>query len=134
MEGRRQEASGAHGRNQRKEGGNPTHNPTFKELLEQDVKNVFLNLEEFGEVHTVNEKEMVIIIDNNEQIEREKRTNQRTDGIYKNQKLIYVATSDFGPLPKQGARLVLDKKNYTVMDAISEDGIYSITVEAGRAL
>lgn len=107
---------------------------TFKELLEQDVKNVFLNPAEFGELHTVNGKEMVIIIDNNEQIEREKRTNQHTDGIYKNQKLIYVSASDFGPLPKQGVRLVLDKKNYTVMDAISESGIYSITVEAGRAL
>lgn len=114
--------------------GGETSAMTFKEQLEKDVRTTFLNPKEFGEVHTVNGKEMVIILDNNEQIEREKRANQRTDGIYKNQKLIYVAAPDFGPLPKQGVRLVLDKKNYTVMDAIDEGGIYSITMEAGRAL
>lgn len=107
---------------------------SFKELLEQDVKNVFLNPEEFGELHTVNGKEMVIIMDNNEQIEREKRTNQHTEGIYENQKLIYVAASDFGPLPSQGSLFILDAGDYLVMDAIEEGGIYSITIEAGRAL
>ncbi len=107
---------------------------TFQEQLEKDRRTAFLNPEEFGEAHTINGKEMTIIIDNNEQIEREKRTNQHADGVYKNQKLIYVAASDFGPLPKQGVRLVLDKKNYTVVDAISEDGIYSITIEANKAL
>ena len=55
------------------------------------------------------------------------------DGIYKNQKLIFVAASDFGPLPKQGSLLTLDKRTYRVADAIDEDGIYSITLEANRA-
>lgn len=106
---------------------------TFKELLQQDVKNAFLNPAEFGETHMVNGTEMTIIIDSNEQIEREKRGTQQTDGVYMNQKLIYVDAVDFGPLPAQGSLFTLDRRKYRVADAISEGGVYSITVEANRS-
>lgn len=105
----------------------------FKDIIKADVHNVFLNLEEFADTHTVNGTDMAILIDNNEQIEREKRNNQNMDGIFTNQRLIYVAASDFGPLPKQGSLLTLDKRTFRVADAIDEDGIYSITLEANRA-
>lgn len=106
---------------------------TFKELIASDVHNIFLNTEEFSETHIINGEEMVCQDDSNEQIEREKRFNQNMDGIYTNQRLIYVAASDFGPLPKQGSLLTYDGKKYRVADAISEDGVYSITLEANRS-
>lgn len=105
----------------------------FKDVIQADVHKVFLNVEEFSDMHVVNGVEMPVQIDSNEQIEREKRFNQNMDGIYKNQKLIFVAASDFGPLPKQGSLLTMDKRTYRVADAIDEDGIYSITLEANRA-
>ena len=105
----------------------------FKDIVKADVHNVFLDLEEFADTHTVNGAEMPVLIDNNEQIEREKRNNQNMDGIFTNQRLIYVAASDFGPQPKQGSILTLDKRTFRVVDAIDEDGVYSITLEANRA-
>lgn len=105
----------------------------FKDIIKADVHNVFLNLEEFADTHTVNGTDMPVLIDNNEQIEREKRNNQNMDGIFTNQRLIYVAASDFGSLPKQGSILTLDKRTFRVVDAIDEDGVYSITLEANRA-
>lgn len=105
----------------------------FKDVIRADVHKVFLNVEEFSDTHVINGVEMPVQIDSNEQIEREKRYNQNMDGIYKNQKLIFVAASDFGPLPKQGSLLIMDKRTYRVADAIDEDGIYSITLEANRA-
>ncbi len=105
---------------------------TFKELLKQDVSAVFLNPEEFGETHVVNGQEMVIIIDNNEQIEREKRVGQSNGAVYANQKLFYVAASDFGALPKQGSALMMDGERYLVDDAVSEGDIYSISIHANR--
>lgn len=105
----------------------------FKDLIREDAKRVFLNPEEFSEIHMVNGKEMAVQIDENEQIEREKRINQHVDGIFKNQKLIYVLAEEFGPLPKQGALFQMDKRKYTVADAVNEDGVYSITLEANRA-
>ncbi|MCU6685671.1 hypothetical protein OCV99_03705 [Dorea acetigenes] len=106
---------------------------SFKELVQADVSGVFLRPDEFADLHTINGKEMAVQVDSNEQIEREKRYNQNMDGIYKNQKLIYISAADFGPLPKQGSLLIMDKRSYRVADAIDEDGIYSITLEANRA-
>lgn len=105
---------------------------TFKEQLAKDVGAVFLNPEEFGETHVVNGQEMVIIIDNNEQIEREKRVGQSAGGIYANQKLIYVAAADFGALPRQGSKMTLDGERYLVDDAVDEGDVYSLTVSASK--
>lgn len=105
----------------------------FKDIIANDVHQTFLNIDEFSDTHKVNGKNMPVQIDTNEQIEREKRMNQNADGIYTNQKLIYVAASDFGPMPKQGAILNLDGKIYRVADAVDEYGIYSITIEANKA-
>ena len=92
-----------------------------------------MNAEEFSEMHMINGVEMPVQVDSNEQIEREKRFNQHMDGIYKNQKLIYVSATDYGPMPKQGTLIKFDGRPYKVADAISEDGIYSLTLEANRA-
>lgn len=78
---------------------------SFKEILESDVHDVFMNVDEFSDMHMVNGKEMAVQIDSNEQIEREKRMSQHMDGIYANQKLVYVAASDFGNLPCAGFRI-----------------------------
>jgi hypothetical protein len=106
---------------------------TFKEIIANDVHEVFLNANEFSDAHIINGVKMPCQEDSNEQIEREKRMSQHMDGIYLNQKLIYVAASDYGPLPKQGSMITYDGRKYKVADAIAEDGVYSITLEATRA-
>jgi len=105
----------------------------FKDLYRADVHNVFLNTDEFSDTHNINGTDMPVQIDSIEQIEREKRQNQNMDGVYVQQKLVYVAASDFGPLPKQGALFKLDGRTYRVEDAIDEDGVYSITIGANRS-
>ena len=105
----------------------------FKDIIASDVHDAFMNAEEFSEMHTINGVEMPVQVDSNEQIEREKRFNQHMDGIYKNQKLIYVSATDYGPMPKHGTLIKFDGRPYKVADAISEDGIYSLTLEANRA-
>lgn len=110
---------------------------TFKEQIAKDNKNVFMNEEEFTEKHTVNGREMPCIVDNNEMIDREKRYQYKRslhgDGIYLKELLIYVREEDFGPLPAVGRTIGFDKKNYIISDAINEDGIYSLCLEANRA-
>ena len=105
---------------------------TFKEILRNDIKTVFLNPLEFGEEHTVNGKKMVIIIDGNELTEREKRIKSHMDGIYKKQTLVYVHAIDFGPLPGIGKPVVIDGSTFIVTDSINEGGIYSLHLEANK--
>lgn len=107
----------------------------FKELAARDIKNVFLNQNEFGERHEVDGKLMTIIIDGMEVVERSKKQVEqgRIDGIYEKQILIYVSRNEFGPLPAIGRRLTFDRSNYRVTDAIDEGGMYSITLGAVKS-
>lgn len=107
---------------------------SFKELLRQDVSRVFLNPAEFGELHQVNGRFMTIILDDMENIEREKKMKSHMDGIYARQLFFYVSAAEFGgPLPGQGSYLTLDGGTYRVMDASDECGIYAITLETNRS-
>ncbi len=107
--------------------------PSFKELLRQDVKTVFFNPLEFGEEHTVNGKPMLILIDDNELSEREKRIKSHMDGIYKKQTLIYVSAIDYGPLPGVGKPVIIDGVTFIVTDSLNEGGMYSIHLEANKS-
>lgn len=103
---------------------------TFKEVLQRDIKSVFLNFDEFGEYHKINGKNVLIIIDENELTEREKRVRNNEKGLYMRQLLFYVSAEDFGQLPSPGKVLTLDEKKYNITDAQDEGGIYSISLEA----
>lgn len=106
---------------------------SFKEIAKKDIKEVFLNPKEFGEKHMVSGREMCIIIDEEELTEREKKQFGRgRDGTHQKSLLFYVAAKDFGPQPEPDQVLVLDGRNYIVIDAGNESGIYSISLEARR--
>ena len=107
--------------------------PGFKDIIRADLDNVFMNTDEFAGVHTVNGKKMPITVDNNELIERAKKAKSNMDGIYTKTTLIFVKAKDFGPLPAVGAVVTLDGKTYKVTDAMNEDGLYSIHLEANRS-
>lgn len=106
---------------------------TFKDTIRQDIRTVFLNFEEFGELHMIFDQEMLIIIDENELTEREKRIRRNEGELYKKQLLFYIAAEDFGPLPSPGNVLELDRKRYVIIEAENEDGIYSISLEAVKS-
>lgn len=107
---------------------------SFKEQIGKDITDVFLNKEEFSDVHTIDGKAMTVQVDDNEAIERQMReVKPNTEGVYVKQKLIYVSEAEFGDLPFIGRLLRLDGKLYRVVDAASEAGIHSITLEANKS-
>lgn len=109
----------------------------FKETLKNDISRVFLNFEEFGEIHKLNGMDTLVIIDEYELTEREKKIKGNVQleekQLFKKQLLFYVAAEDFGALPSPGKLLNFDGKQYTITDANNEDGIYSISLEANRS-
>lgn len=105
---------------------------SFKELVQKDVGDVFLRLDEFGDTHIIDGKEMTVLVDDNEIIEREKKMKSNMDGVYVRQKLIYVKADEFGSLPAIGRAIMFDGRRYMVLEAVDEQGVYSITMEANR--
>lgn len=106
---------------------------SFKQLLQQDVENVFLNPAEFGGIHMVDDREMAIVIDDHESYKRQTQ-GQYADGNYMKRKLIYMAAADFGRLPTYGSYITIDGEGYTVMDAVAEGDIYAVTIEANGGI
>lgn len=111
---------------------------TFKEQIARDVDNVFMNIDEFSEEHNINGKIMLCQVDTNELVDRERRYKFNHslygDGVYLKETLIYVKKSEYGDkLPSIGRTITLDGKIYTVSEAIDEDGIYSIMLEANKS-
>lgn len=107
--------------------------PSFKDIIERDISEVFFNLEEFSDTHTIDGVNMTAMIDDMEHIEREKKMKSNMDGIHARQILLYVKAAEFGELPAQGRILTLDKRKYLVLDAVDEGGVYTITLEANRS-
>lgn len=103
---------------------------SFKDIIKQDIKNTFMNNDEFSDKHLIDGKELSVIVDGIELLEREKKLKDKAEGLFLKQKLIYVAAEDFGPLPRIGRIIKLDKSDYKILDAIVENGMYSLTLEA----
>ena len=107
--------------------------PNFKDIIQRDIDEVFFNLEEFSDTHTIDGVEMPAMIDDMEHIEREKKMKSNMDGIHARQILLYVKASEFGALPAQSRILNLDNRKYVILDAVDEGGVYTITLEANRS-
>nr|DAW23795.1 MAG TPA: ATP-binding sugar transporter [Caudoviricetes sp.] len=103
----------------------------FKEILKQDVCNVFLNTKEFAQLHILEGQEIPMVVDDNEFVEMQLKAadGQRvSNAMFKSGKVIYVASDDFGK-PKPGSRLTLDKQNYIVCSAENQGSIRRIVLE-----
>lgn len=106
---------------------------TFKEAIRDDISSVFMDTEEFAALHTLNGKTIPVLIDNNELIERSKKAKSDMDGVNVKTTLIFVKARDYGGgVPPVGYALTLDGVSYRVTDAMNEDGVYSIHLEANR--
>lgn len=106
---------------------------SFKDIIKQDIGNVFFNKDEFADEHIIDGVKMNATIDQNELIERNKKVNEHMDGIYSCAFILYVTKEEFGNRPKVGSSLKVDGKQYKVIDCTEEDGVYAITLGANRA-
>ena len=110
----------------------------FKDMVARDVKNVFLNADEFGETHVVNGRRMTVVLSGAEHTENaqrdgDSRTRYGKSATYSRQIVMHVASEDFGKLPAQGDDVVLDRMHYQVADAVDQQGMFRITLDQAQS-
>ena len=103
----------------------------FKDMVREDIKEIFLDLEMFGEEHIVAGKKMAIILDDGEKLRRNEQY-QDDKAIYSKRIFFYVSSEDMGKLPELGRTIGVDGRDYKVLQADQEDGIYLILAEEFR--
>lgn len=100
----------------------------FQEQLDRDAKNIFMNPAEFGVMHKVNGRDMVIVIDDDQLQYRKSSASNPTDGVYNASLLCYTLKSDFEKRPVIGSTMKIDSRDYKVADLQEDEVMYTITL------
>lgn len=102
----------------------------FKDQLKKDLDNVFMNGNEFADTHTLDGKEMLVIVvedDSEEFNARSIEVGNAAEGIFEKVITIFVKESDYSR-PDIGYSLNLDEKKYKVTHASSSAGLLKINL------
>ncbi len=103
----------------------------FKDMVREDIKNVFLDLDMFGEKHVVAGKEMTIVLDDAEKLRRNELY-QDNKAIYSERIFFYAAADDFKQMPVLGRTINIDGREYKILQAEQEDGMFAVMAEEFR--
>lgn len=113
----------------------PEERKTFKEFAAEDIDDVFFCLDEFAETHTIDGKEMPLVMEadalQDHSSHWEAGAKQNFDeGLYDARMTIYVKAADYGPAPKVGRDFYLDEDEdmYRILNYEEESGVYRIKV------
>lgn len=88
--------------------------PTFKDCVAADIDAAFFEENEHADRHTVDGKDVLIVLEDDDLREHsahwEAGAKQNFDtGLYTAHTILYIRVEDYGPKPKIGKQLVLDK-------------------------
>ena len=104
---------------------------SFRDCIAADIHQVFLNEDEFAEIHTVDGRPMGVILDDDGLQERDAaRGGVHTDGLYKSRRLIYLSKADYGGRPVPGKAVNLARRVWYVVSADEDAGMMTIELEA----
>lgn len=100
-----------------------------KDVFLEDLK-VFFDIDEFGEIHNIDGRNLNVIIDNDSLEERSRR---EYDGVYVGDLLYFVKEKDYGEIPKPDSLQRFDGKIYTVFNVRKDTGIYEIILSSNES-
>lgn len=115
---------------------------TFKDCVAADIDRTFFEQDEHAEWRTVDGKKALVILEDVTLTERkahwEAGAKQNFDtGLYTAISTLLIRVADYGPKPKIGKTLVMDKgtdvqRTYSIVSCAEEAGVYCITMERTR--
>lgn len=100
----------------------------FKDMLANDLKNVFMNPDEFAELHTLDGIEMVVVdLNKNGEYKKTEELRNFQNGIY--QKMITIMyEGEESELPRVGYQMNFDGFEYDVTSASFENGMHILNL------
>ena len=102
---------------------------TFKDQAAIDL-NVFINVSEFADDHTINGAVIRCVVDDDINQERTSLVSVPVDGVFISMVSIFVKTTDFNYRPVQGEYITLDNVGYYVISCSESAGVMEIKLRA----
>lgn len=103
----------------------------FKECLANDIENVFMNVNEFGEKAVIDDVEMTIVRD--EDLLEKKKLSNGAEGLAESEILFHTSTSNFIEEPFVDDIMRFNGERYVIRDVKESNGLYSITLAGNRS-
>lgn len=105
---------------------------SFKDQIKQDLSDIFLNLDEFADLHRIEEKEVPVVIDSDIMAKLSKIGDNRIHGMDEADMVIMGKASDLPENLDPGRLLNLDGREVIVVTTTSEMGLVQIAVRQNR--
>ncbi len=105
---------------------------SFKDQIKQDLSDVFLNLDEFADLHRIEGKEVPVVIDSDIMAKLSKIGDNRIHGMDESDMVIMGKASDLPENLDPGRLLNLDGREVIVVTTTSEMGLVQIAVRQNR--
>lgn len=100
----------------------------FKDAVAKDVTDVFLNVDEFADIHEINDERVACVI----ATDMVKEAADGLEGVFINAKTIHLREGDI-ETPVEGATLFVDGLMHLVRSVSVEGGMLVIVAEANEA-
>lgn len=105
---------------------------SFKDQIKQDLSDIFLNLDEFADLHRIEGKEVPVVIDSDIMAKLSKIGDNRIHGMDESDMVIMGKASDLPENLDPGRLLNLDGREVIVVTTTSEMGLVQIAVRQNR--
>lgn len=105
---------------------------SFKDQIKQDLSDIFLNLDEFADLHRIEGKEVPVVIDSDIMAKLSKIGDNRIHGMDEADMVIMGKASDLQENLDPGRLLNLDGREVIVVTTTSEMGLVQIAVRQNR--
>lgn len=105
---------------------------SFKDQIKQDLSDIFLNLDEFADLHRIEGKEVPVVIDSDIMAKLSKIGDNRIHGMDEANMVIMGKASDLPENLDPGRLLNLDGREVIVVTTTSEMGLVQIAVRQNR--
>ena len=105
---------------------------SFKDQIKQDLSDIFLNLDEFADLHWIEGKEVPVVIDSDIMAKLSKIGDNRIHGMDEADMIIMGKASDLPENLDPGRLLNLDGREVIVVTTTSEMGLVQIAVRQNR--
>ena len=97
----------------------------FKSMVNADRRSVFLNLEDFGEIHRVEGRDVMVVLDDDTLKDRQ---GGQELGVAESSLLLFAAVEDLPPRRPAGEGLNIDGREYIVNDWREDMGIATVAL------
>lgn len=104
----------------------------FKDQIKQDLSDIFLNLDEFADLHRIEGKEVPVVIDSDIMAKLSKIGDNRIHGMDEADMVIMGKASDLPENLDPGRLLNLDGREVIIVTTTSEMGLVQIAVRQNR--